>query len=624
MDLIGDVLDLIVPTRLTLSPDGKSVAYSTRLKWNHKKDDYICPSIWMAETGLQKSARRLTDGLFNDKMPQWSPSSEVIAFVSDRGKQGRANAIYLLPLGTNTPRAITPAENEQQILKFKFSPDGKQIAFICAPENIQKATIVSLFNKNAHVTDFDWSDSGTEIAFTTLRTPHVESQYIHGTTLSIVRIEDRELRTVCHMPRGVSSLTWSGSVLYFITNNTPEHDTSGFAVYSVKLVDEESIYEKVADGEENCTVSLVRAGKEVLVHVEHGLEDQLRALNGHVLLSCKKRIVEIDAVYVRDRNDMVIAFTQGDVNNPTEVLSVTTAQETTQLSNHGSIFASQKFGECTFVQCPTIDGNELLNGIYLTPTSYAGLDDKPTIPLPTFVLLHGGPYTRMTNAFDVWDPLSFLIPSFLSEGYGILIPNYRGSSGKGERFASYARGGMGIYDEVDVVAMTQYAVQQGYADKNKLLAGGWSQGGYLAFLLSVRNGRHGFGWQFKGLIAGAGVTDWDSLVLASDVGYMQAQLAGGSPWSMDKSDTRTRAGSALWEFKDALEMGTIPPILIMHGEKDARVPISQAWGFRRALDEAGLPFEFVTYPREGHFFRERKHVEDLLKRMFRFVKEHIS
>jgi dipeptidyl aminopeptidase/acylaminoacyl peptidase len=65
-------------------------------------------------------------------------------------------------------------------------------------------------------------------------------------------------------------------------------------------------------------------------------------------------------------------------------------------------------------------------------------------------------------------------------------------------------------------------------------------------------------------------------------------------------------------------------MLILHGEKDDRVPITQAWGFRRALDEAGLPFEFVTYPREGHSFRERKHIEDLMRRVLRFLRMYLS
>jgi dipeptidyl aminopeptidase/acylaminoacyl peptidase len=98
----------------------------------------------------------------------------------------------------------------------------------------------------------------------------------------------------------------------------------------------------------------------------------------------------------------------------------------------------------------------------------------------------------------------------------------------------------------------------------------------------------------------------------------------GSPWNMEKDDLKKRTGSALWEFKHASKESRIPPVLILHGEKDQRVPITQSWVFRRALDEAGLPFEFVTYPREGHHFTERKHVEDLMERILRVVRMHLS
>lgn len=145
------------------------------------------------------------------------------------------------------------------------------------------------------------------------------------------------------------------------------------------------------------------------------------------------------------------------------------------------------------------------------------------------VLIHGGPYCRITDTFDMWDPFHIMIPCLLARGFGVLIPNYRGSSGKGELFANAVRGGLEVTDEPDIVAMTQQAIKLGFADKHLLIAGGWSQGGYLSYLSAVRNGAHGFGWQFKGVIAGAGITDWDTLALTSDVGYMQAQTAGGSP-----------------------------------------------------------------------------------------------
>ena len=65
-------------------------------------------------------------------------------------------------------------------------------------------------------------------------------------------------------------------------------------------------------------------------------------------------------------------------------------------------------------------------------------------------------------------------------------------------------------------------------------------------------------------------------------------------------------------------------MLILHGEKDERVPLEQAVGFRRALESAALPFEMVTYPREPHSFKERKHLIDMAERVLRFVDLHIG
>ena len=108
-----------------------------------------------------------------------------------------------------------------------------------------------------------------------------------------------------------------------------------------------------------------------------------------------------------------------------------------------------------------------------------------------------------------------------------MIPDYRGSSGHDERFASYARGCTGTYDEPDIVAMTQQAIEYGFADKTRLVSGGWPQGGCLSYLSAVRNGTHEFGWRFKGVIAGVGITVWDNMALMSDVGYMRLAVAYG-------------------------------------------------------------------------------------------------
>jgi dipeptidyl aminopeptidase/acylaminoacyl peptidase len=83
-------------------------------------------------------------------------------------------------------------------------------------------------------------------------------------------------------------------------------------------------------------------------------------------------------------------------------------------------------------------------------------------------------------------------PVILSAGFAMLVPNYRGGSSRGEEFAR----GAGKYDYEDVITLTQHVIERGYADKDRLVVAGWSNGGFLSYLSSVRNGLYGHGWRF--------------------------------------------------------------------------------------------------------------------------------
>ena len=120
------------------------------------------------------------------------------------------------------------------------------------------------------------------------------------------------------------------------------------------------------------------------------------------------------------------------------------------------------------------------------------------------------------------------------------------------------------------------------------------------------------------------------LTLTSDAYWYEADMAGGSPWDVDgtgdgsvghqdKTQTPARRGSAIWHMENVKT-----PVLILHGEEDVRVPVSQAIAFWRACVHRGLQVKMVTYPREGHGFVERKHVIDLWSRMRQFYDLHLN
>ena len=353
-------------------------------------------------------------------------------------------------------------------------------------------------------------------------------------------------------------------------------------------------------------------------------------LNGKDLFNKGTEIWAWDVFVDPDTDTPILAAGLSDSNTPYEVYVVKEGQDDIKLSDHSKSVKDKSFGLCTTITCQSEDGEVELDGLYLTPTAKAGPDGRAKEPLPTFVLIHGGPGAQNYNSFDT--AYSLCAPYILARGYGILLPMYRGSIGRGEKFASYSRGGQGKYDHADVISITDDAIKKGFADKEKLIVGGWSQGGLITYLCSVRNGLQGLGWRFNATIAGAGICDLDSNALTADLGSTYEPELNGDIvcWALKKDDTRIRQGSAIWEVANAMEESrsrgepVIPPMLILHGEQDVRCPFSQAEGYRRALRHYGLPCEFVKYPGEGHGIKPRRFWLDIMERVERWCWTYVG
>ena len=140
------------------------------------------------------------------------------------------------------------------------------------------------------------------------------------------------------------------------------------------------------------------------------------------------------------------------------------------------------------------------------------------------------------------------------------------------------------------------------------------------------------GWRFNAAIAGVGVCEIEGLALTSDLGSTyERELGGGnSIWTLGRDDTRIRQGSVLWEVTGAVEESrrrgepVIPPVLILHGDRDERCPFSQADCCRRALRAHGLPCEFVAYSGEAHGIEPQRFWLDMLERVERWCGKYIG
>ncbi|KJX99617.1 dipeptidyl aminopeptidase like protein [Zymoseptoria brevis] len=651
--------DLEIPNTIVFSPDAQQVLYSTSLTWSHRKGTHPVSTLWLAETGNPKSARQITSGLSKDHIPRWNPDGTSIAFVSDRAKAGERWAIHAL----NIRQSV-----------FEFSPDGTTIAYLSADEKTKeqkdreeegddvqvwgedlayvRLRTVNVQTKQVnragvehqrHVTGFSWSPDGKRIAFTDTTSPNIEEPYLRGSRIAVLTVKDQTVKEICTIPNAVNDLTWAADgQLYFISGIPIDKVCAGATVYAVSsesgvesdVEANDKPWTRVAFGYDDTAVGLLNVGGKVLVKSQKSMEDQLCLLaNGSLLTnvvvvySKAEELQAFGAILSPGNNEILLATASSSVNQPVEVYSTTTSSgHSIQLSSHGAAFQGQTFGSSEFISCRSADDEVDLDGVFLRPdTSSTASKD----PAPTLVLIHGGPTSRNTNAFNTL--YYFWTPYLLRLGYSILLPNYRGSTGRGEDYAAWSTFGVGKVDYEDVIALTDHAIQSGYSDSSRLVVGGLSQGGFLSYLCSTRNGSIR-PWKFRASIPLAGITETDTMALTSDLGAsLETELNGGNAvWNCQKDDTRNRQASALWEIQAAVDRSkktgamVIPPMLILHGEKDERCPITQAWGMRRALEAHGLEYQFVTYPRQAHIFSERKFWIDLALRIGDWTEKYIG
>jgi dipeptidyl aminopeptidase/acylaminoacyl peptidase len=226
---------------------------------------------------------------------------------------------------------------------------------------------------------------------------------------------------------------------------------------------------------------------------------------------------------------------------------------------------------------------------------------------PAVILAHGGPEGQVTLSVSPWS-------LFLADhGYVVLEPNFRGSTGYGERFrnANVEDSGGGEID--DIAASVKYLVDSGLADSKYVGISGGSHGGTV-----VANAVAKLPDTFAVGIEKFGVVD-----RALFLRYTNRNSAirwetkmGGPP---DLKPAVYRKANVL---PDVARIKT--PLLILHGEQDPQVPPQESQEFAAALKQAGKTFSYITYPGEGHGFQQREHRRDAYEKEFAFLNKYLQ
>jgi dipeptidyl aminopeptidase/acylaminoacyl peptidase len=211
-----------------------------------------------------------------------------------------------------------------------------------------------------------------------------------------------------------------------------------------------------------------------------------------------------------------------------------------------------------------------------------GFDPKKKYPL--FVLIHGGPHGMWRDQFFVrWNYHLLAAP-----GYVLLLTNYSGSTGFGEKFAQSIQGDpfKGPADEINEAAdavIRQFA----FIDGSRQCAGGASYGGHLA------NWLQGTTTRYKCLISHAGLVNLESQWGTSDTIYLREVSSGGPPWDQ----------SAVWREQNPIRLAANfrTPVLVTVGEQDFRVPLNNSLEYWAALQRMRVPSRLIVFPDENHW-----------------------
>ena len=208
----------------------------------------------------------------------------------------------------------------------------------------------------------------------------------------------------------------------------------------------------------------------------------------------------------------------------------------------------------------------------------------PSRKYPLFVLLHGGPHTMFIDQFVVrWNYHLLAQP-----GYVVLMTNYTGSTGYGEKFAQGIQGDPLEGPALEINQAADEAIKRfPFIDGTRQAAGGASYGGHLANWLAVTTTR------YKALVSHAGLFDQAQQWGTSDVVWSRERNAGGPPWE----------GAEVWTKQNPLSRaGNLKtPMLITVGERDYRVPMNNAIQLWSALQRMKVPGRLIVFPEENHW-----------------------
>ncbi|MGB9073215.1 MAG: S9 family peptidase [Terriglobales bacterium] len=586
----------------TWSPDGKTVAFISNM--SGRNNLWLVPAEGGWPTQLTVSDQRQTS-------PAWSPDGKWIAYMSDYDGDEQWDIFLVSPKTGQVVNLTHTSEIAEE--SPTWSPDGRYLAYMVKPKTSSVFEIDvydTLMRQVKHLTTGTakdrmnvapiWSRDGKSIVYTqeqskgtdsnlfvadvasaqsTLLTPH-EGESLYAA--NDISPDGKHILITSNAGNGYQNaglLDLAAKKIHWLTQDKWEVSGENFSPDGKYLT-----YTANVDGNTDIYLHEIATGKARALPLPKGLNQPAGG----------------PSPFTRDSSRLL--YYHNGPTAPGDLWVYNLADGKSLQLTHSLVggVRSLDMVEPYLVHYPSKDGKWTISAFVYMPYNLPRNGQHPAI-----VFVHGGPTAQTLNTFNRF------VQYVANQGYIVIAPNYRGSTGYGKEFQQANLFDMGGGDLEDVLAAAGWIKQTGYVDPKKVILMGGSYGGYLT-MMGVTKAPE---------LWAAGVpivpfVNWFTEIQNEDPILRESDLATmGDP---EKNKARYEDRSPI-NFVDQIKA----PLYLLAGGNDPRCPKTEAQQVVDAIKKRGGVVEYNVYENEGHGFARVENQIDAYKRVADFLKAHV-
>ncbi len=584
------------------SPDGKTIAFISNI--SGRNNIWLVPSEGGWPTQLTVSDQR-------QARPAWSPDGKWIAYMSDYDGDEQWD-IFMVAPKTGEVKNVT---NTREIAEEDpaWSPDGRYLVYMVKPKTSSVFEIDvfdTVLRDVKHITTGTpndrmnvrpiWSHDGKWIAYTQEQAKGTDSnifiaEVATGKSDLLTPHEGEQIFRVSDFSPDAASLLLTSNAVNGYENVGVLNIASKKITWLTKEKWETSAGHFSPDGKSVTWTANVDGNTDIFIHdLSPGKTTPVPLPKG------VNELGGAESAFTRDGSRLLYYHDGAKAPNDAWVYALATGKSHQVTSSLVGGVQADEMVEPFLVHYPSRDGKWTISAFVYVPFNL------PRQPIsPAIVYVHGGPASQTVNSFNR------LIQYMANQGYIVVAPNYRGSTGYGKDFQHANLFDMGGGDLQDVLAAADWIKQTGYVDPKKLILMGGSYGGYLT-MMGVTKAPD---------VWAAGVpivpfVNWFTEIEHEDPVLQQSDIATmGDP----------KTNKALFEdrspifFVDKIKA----PLFILAGGNDPRCPEEESQQVVDAVKKNGGKAELKVYKNEGHGFAKVENLIDAYRRATGFLKDTV-